>query len=271
MFSESDTPLWLLLKNVWNVPYEEIGTYCGIEGQLYLALHLAMGGGLFILAILGTTVLIPIYAIGQSSVNKDMNNLSVAHIIDDEDLMSVVLVLFIIFTLVIMGSIVSYIYQVSDAYAQPSELICTIDKYTVEIKGIPHHFAPAEAAIKIRDLLQITYSYDIKTVYVVPNLAEASRIQKEIDETKKNLKHYKDFEFVKGHKDRIREPWYSKVDAIDYYTEKLDKLNQEYKTEIENGYNTTSGFAFVLCRSPICAFRLAQSWVGRDDDLKSNK
>ncbi|CAG9333013.1 TMEM63A_2 [Blepharisma stoltei] len=272
VYSESDTPLWVLMTNVWKVPYEEMGHYCGIEGQLYLAFHVAMGGGLAVLAVIGCGLLIPIYALGDTHVKKDMNNISIAHIIEQEDLMSIVLILFLVFTIIIFGTLVGYLYQVSYAHSTPSELICTIDRYTIQIKGISKAFTPDVAAQKIRDFLQMRYGYDIQSIYVVPDLAEASRLQKELEEAKKNQKHYMDFLIAKGYKEKIKPTFCGKeVDAIDYYTCEIGKLEKEYKEALENGKNITSGFAFVICKTPISTFNIIKTFKGEDDELQSNK
>ena len=73
VFSESDTPLYNLLRGVWNVPYDEMGFYCGLEGKLYLALNMILGQAMAFMAIIGCIVLIPVYVFGDSEVDKEMN------------------------------------------------------------------------------------------------------------------------------------------------------------------------------------------------------
>ena len=116
VFSESDTSLTELFRGVWNVPFDEIGFYCGLEGKLYLALQRVLAQSIAIMMLIGCIVLIPIYVYGDSEINKQMNAISMAHIIGNDDLMAVVLVYFIIFTFAAFGIILFYMRQVSKAY-----------------------------------------------------------------------------------------------------------------------------------------------------------
>lgn len=148
-----------------------MGYYCGIEGQLYLALHLVLAGGICAMALLGTAVLIPVYAYyGESEVNKQMNYISIAHIINEYEAMSIVLVFFVIYSIMLFAIISAYIRYVSHVHSRPSEISNTINKYTVEIHGIPHHIKPFQAENEILAVFTPKYNNDIHKIYVVPDL-----------------------------------------------------------------------------------------------------
>lgn len=261
VFSESDTPLFDLLRSVWNVPYEEIGYYCGLEGKLYLSLQLTLARVVFLMAILGDSVLVPVYSIGTTTVDKQMNYFSMAHIIENEDLMAVVLIYFFLFSVIPLIAIFLYLQEVSTAYAMPSELNCNINKYTLEIRGLPHYIPPKEAALEIKDLLIEQFPDDILSVYSPPNFSHAYSLHLQLIEAKKELVHYTEYLKCKNERATYREAFYkSKVDAILYFQQLVDRLNKEIAFELEDKKNQSSGFAFVVCRTPASTFKILKGF-----------
>lgn len=272
VFSESDTPLMNLFRNVWNVPYEEIGFYCGLEGKLYLALHKVLAQSVALMAAIGCIVLIPIYYFGDSEIDKEMNMISMAHIIQNDDKMAVVLIYFVLFSVIALGAIFLYYRQVYQAYSMPSELICTINKYTIEIRGLPQDVSPSDAAIEVKDLLCEQFPSDIQSVYVVPNLADSYVIHLEIEEAKKELLHYQEYVKSKGEKAMIRENFYSKqVDAIGFYQDKIQELMKKYSEEIELRKDQCSGYAYVLAKNPMTALKIVSTFKSNSRFFNSDK
>jgi hypothetical protein len=268
VFSESDTPLIDLLRNVWNVPYEEISYYCGLEGKLYLALQMTLCKIVLLMAILGCSVLVPVYSIGTTTVDKEMNYFSMAHIIESNDLMAVVLIYFFLFSLFPLISIFLYLQEVSTAYAMPSELSCNINKYALEIRGLPHDIPPSEVALEVRDLFVEQFPEEILSVYSPPNYAHAFALHLSLQEAKKELLHYNEHLKSKKERPKYRESFFSKkVDAIEHFQELVEKLNKELIIEIEKKKNECSGFAFVLCRTPAGTFKVLKEFQRTTDYL----
>ncbi|CAG9327402.1 TMEM63C_2 [Blepharisma stoltei] len=271
IYSESDTPLRVLFKNVWKIPFSEMSYYSGIEGQLYLALHLVLGGGMIAFAVLGCGILIPVYAYyGESEIDKSMNYISMAHILDQYDIMAVVLVFFVLFTILMFVVISAYIGHASTIHSKPSELVNTINKYTFEIWGIPSNIKPPQATKEVFELLRSQYGNDIQSVYIVPDLADAAKIKLELDEAKARLQHFKDYYLVKGEYAKISPKLCGeKIDAIQYYETIVKDLTLRLNAATEYGKNESSGIAYVLCKSPIVAFNVVQKFQGKKDSLNS--
>ena len=272
VFSESDTPLLSLLRSVWNVPYEEMGFYCGLEGKLYLALHRVLAQCVSAMALIGCAVLIPVYCYGNSDIDKDMNIISMAHIVNEDDLMAAVLVFFILFTFMGLGLIFLYIRQVFTAYSMPSELICTINKYTIEVRGLPKDISPKDAAIEMKEMLNEQFPGEIQSIYVVPHLGSAYSIHLEIEEAKKELLHYQEYVKYKGERATMREHMCGKsVDAITYFQDKQQELSKKLSEEIELHKEECSGYAYILASNPFSAFRIMKNFRPNTQFLNSHK
>lgn len=261
VFSESDTPLFDLLQSVWSVPYEEISYFCGLEGKLFLALQKTLAIIVFTMGLLGCLILVPVYSVGTATVDKEMNYFSMAHIVDNEDLMAVVLIFFFLFSVIPLIAIFLYIQEVQTAYSMPSEISCNINKYTLEIKGLPLNINPKDAAIEVKEIFAEQFPDDILSVYVPPNLAKAYGLHLELQEAKKELMHYHDYLKHKNERATFREHFFSsKRDAIEYFQEKVDRLTKEMMIEYELKKGECCGFAFVLCKTPASTFDIMKTF-----------
>ena len=271
VFSESDTSLTELFRGVWNVPFDEIGFYCGLEGKLYLALQRVLAQSIAIMMLIGCIVLIPIYVYGDSEINKQMNAISMAHIIGNDDLMAVVLVYFIIFTFAAFGIILFYMRQVSKAYSMPSELICTINKYVIEIRGIPNDINPKDAAIDLKDIMCEQFPGSIQSVYVVPNLSSAFALHLQIEEAKKEIYHYQEYLKYKKEKATYKEHFYSDpVDAIEHFQQVYQELRKLYDVEYEKNKDLCAGYAYALAKSPLEALNIVNNFKASSTLLNCN-
>jgi Calcium-dependent channel, 7TM region, putative phosphate/Cytosolic domain of 10TM putative phosphate transporter/Late exocytosis, associated with Golgi transport len=272
VFSESDTPLIDLLRGVWSVPFSDIGFYCGIEGKLYLAFLKTMGQMMAVLCSLGLCVLIPVYLLGNSEVNKDMNYISMAHIIEESYLMIVVLVFFFIFTFIILGFIGLYTREVVKAYSMPSELICSINKYTIELRGLPIDMEPGQVAIELKEMFCEQFPEDIQSIYVVPNISEAYRLHLKLEEANKEHLHYLEYLRQKGERAKIRRKYLSfSIDAISYYQEKRLKLAKKFNIQFESHREECSGYAYILCKTPFAAINVKNNFERTTDFLNCKK
>lgn len=272
VFSESDTPLFELLHSVWQVPYEEISYFCGLEGKLYLALQKTLAIIVSVMGLLGCLILVPIYSVGKATVDKEMNYFSLSHIIDNEDLMAVVVIFFFLFSVIPLIAIFLYIQEVQTAYSMPSEIACNINKYTLEVKGLPININPKEAAMEVKEIFAEQFPNDILSVYVPPNYAKAYNLHLELQEAKKELLHYHEYLKCKNERATYREHfWQTKKDAIEYYQEKVDKLTKEMTSECEVKKGECSGFAFVLCRTPAVTFEIMKNFQRTSSFLNCDK
>ena len=273
VFSESDTPLSGLVKLVWEIPYSEMGHYCGVEGQLYLALHKVVGLGLGLMAVVGCSILLPIYALGENEVDEDMNQLSMAHIIYQDDMMATSLIFLFLFSAAVLGMVAFYIKEVSVAMAIPTELSVTIDRYTVEIKNLPTDQEPSGLSKDVLELLKTEYEGDLLGVYVVPDYSEAYSVFVEKKDCEVRLEHYKNFEYNKGYKKKLKKYiWFGEeYDAIQYYQSKITSLSQKFEKIKQENKSRCSGYGYLVCKTPSVAHRIITDFKGSKDFLNSNK
>ena len=86
-----------------------------------------------------------------------------------------VLVFFFVYSVMAFAAVALYIREITYLQSLPTDLMCSIDRYTVEIKGIPHSSNPVNVGRNIFSLLAKDFSNEIRSVYVVPDLARAYR------------------------------------------------------------------------------------------------
>ena len=270
VFSESDTSLWTLMKVVWSVPYAEIHKYCGLEGKLYLALHQTLAKGFLLMAVTACVILIPIYA-ADDDINDDYNNLSMQHIIQQEDKMSSVLIFFLIFTVLGVMMTIVYVKHLSEAYCAEDDLSCAIDRYTVQVQGLPNG-NPQLLQDSVRHIIDEEFPDHVQAVYVVPNLYKAYRAKMALKEAEHQLDRYTEYWETHSKRRKIRiKKCSKKLDAIEFYQNEVYKYQEVYERERDVGKSLCSGTAFLLCDTSISAYNLVQKFRGTTDVLDSHK
>lgn len=173
------------------MPYAEVSEYCGVEGQFYLTLHLVLGAGLAVMAVAACAVLVPVYLAGHSKIDADMNTVSMAHILYQNDLMAVVLVFFLLFSVFALCIVVAYVYYISVMYTTQAGESRTIDRYTIEIRKLPLFMPRDDLQTVITDLMNVSFLECIQDIYVVPDYAKAYKASRKLEEAKYQLKRYK--------------------------------------------------------------------------------
>ena len=273
VFSESDTPILQLMKLVWSIPYRDMNRHCGVEGQLYLALHMVMGFGLGIMAVFGCGVLLPVYASGSNKVEDDMNKLSIAHILQNDDMMGSVVFFLFFFSTGIIGIIVAYCKYVHLALNTPTELNLTIDRFTVEIQNLSRKLDPNTAVEMLYDMLKQQFGEEVLSVYVVPNFALAYQLNEKKKLCESKLRHYRTFEETKGYRKQFKKYklFGEKFDAIEYLENKVAEYQIKCQEATHEGRTKSSGFAFVVCRSNDSAVNVLRNLKRNNDQLKSSK
>ncbi|CAG9328898.1 unnamed protein product [Blepharisma stoltei] len=98
IYSESETPVWKLLKIVWRTGLMDIHEKCGLLAYIYLSLLWQIIIFLSIVCILGIPSLVPIYFSGNGLPDESTNKEGIANILDDEYLMIAPILYYIFFS-----------------------------------------------------------------------------------------------------------------------------------------------------------------------------
>jgi positive regulator of sigma E activity len=195
IFSEYEDSLYELHSKVWNTPLKEIPKYCGLEGKNYLILHKQISILLCIMVCIDIPILIPIYTTGEES-EDDMERMGIANIILTSDLLIAPIVF------IFLNSILSYILiyaYLKEANQRGIEVFCTqrelltIEKYTIEVFGIPKQYKAKDINEEFKRVFQGEFKDIYIEGYVVPDYTDAYIDKIKIEKIQERLDYYNNY------------------------------------------------------------------------------
>ncbi|CAG9328895.1 TMEM63C_3 [Blepharisma stoltei] len=272
VFSDSDTPFLEVVKHVWETSLQDIYSRCGIEAYMYIGLHIQIIIVLLTMIAIGATALIPIYFQGNGVSEDNLNREGIANVMNDSYSMVAPIVYSIVFSFLGYGLVYIVIKTVSNK-AFPANI--PIFSYAVELRGFNRDIAPEIIQPKLLEKFKKEFEDDVLGVYVVPNYTESYEAYLAINEAKGQLRKYslkleKSIQKGKMKRPMIRPRFFrSKVDAIEYYSGKVEKYQIIYENKLGEGKKGNTGYAYIMCRTPSAAENVKKHFKRNIDDLNS--
>jgi|688.fasta_scaffold1126720_1 hypothetical protein len=108
-FIESTHSMGTLMSQVYTIPKAELPEKLSYLAFLYIELHYLLILVLIGMTVIGLVILIPVYNSGNLTHENNMDRLSMANVITDEDYLIVPIVVLVVFSLMLY--LVSYLFN----------------------------------------------------------------------------------------------------------------------------------------------------------------
>ncbi|CAG9318135.1 TMEM63A_5 [Blepharisma stoltei] len=256
IFSESDTPLMLLFKSVWNTSLQDIYEKCGSEAYVYLALQWKIIKSLFLMCLIGVTVLVPVYSQGKRIHETGLEETGIGNILEEPNYMVAPLIYFIPFS--IFGYFLVY-RVLKEVTTKSQQNKIQLFNYVLEISDLPKDKACEFIKTMVNNILQKDFRDNIVSIYVVPNLAKLYRTHNKLEEAKEKAEHYALYDETHQTKKKIKllGKW---IDAQMFYEKLVEKYSKKYEDLLAKGPVGNSGFCYVTFRTTQSAEN-AKKWL----------
>lgn len=190
ILSESESDLVSLHTEVWQIPLRDMAKYCGLEGRNYLILHKYFIILLSVMVCIDIPVLIPLYSSGNEETNH-LERIGIANILFTEVGLSVPIVFIFINSILTYGLIYEYLKETNQRGIE-RELL-TVDKYTIEVFGLPQHYTAKQIQPEFKKVFQDEFEEAILEGYVVPDYTDAYIDMQKLQKIQLKLDHYNSY------------------------------------------------------------------------------
>ena len=195
VLAEGEIGLYELHSKVWHTPLREIPKYCGLEGKNYLILHKQISILLCIMVCIDIPILIPIYSTGLES-EEDMEKMGIANIMFTRDLLIAPIMFIFLNSILSYILIYAYLRETNqsgvEVYYMQRELL-TIDKYTIEVFGIPKQYRAKDINEEFKRAFKDEFKdMDIEG-YVVPDYTDAYIDRMKLEKIQERLDYYNSY------------------------------------------------------------------------------
>lgn len=263
---EGEYSLWELLKKVNRMSLEEVHLAIGEWGFIYLTLHKYIIWTLSVLCLSGCSILLIVYACGDTEVEDTFHAVGISHILEQPDYLAAP-VFFLVAFAIVLYVFASYYY--SAATNSENDLITPPQRFAMLISKIPRHFPPSFLNDTIQKMLTYKYGSGIISVYTIPQYEHAYSFQLELEEYQEKLKFYQHELNEKGIESTIWTSELKRVNAIDYCETQIIALKEKVQKAKEEATYLNSGHAYVACKTQSLAKEIITFRVERDDVLST--
>jgi len=189
MIEEQKLNAWQIWKEVYKVSDNEIIAARTPEALIYLKLHKRLATAFAILAVLGCSILIPLYAQGDDFDDELIKTATIANILDEtEYIIGMVLCLFI-FTIIIYFILIKS-YAESMKYKKLNR--CRLEERSIEITNFDGEISVEEATKLISDKCNEIIPGSVDTVKVAPVCKQLYALLLKMKDVRENLEYYKE-------------------------------------------------------------------------------
>ena len=267
VLSESDTDFKTIIRRVWNTSLSEIFTLCGLEAYIFLAVHIQIIVGLGIMTVLGFSVLIPIYVQGNGDIKNQLESTGISNVLHDNHYLIASAVFFGVFS----GLGYFMVYIIIKLISKKSlDNNIPLETYAVEIRGIPRNLKPEESTALLKNKLQSEFGEDVLEVYVVPDFTKSYIAHKKSGEYRMKLQHFREYYETHNRRPYASETRFGKQeDAIELYSRLLEEEANKFEECLNEGNEFNTGYAYVICVTPLAAQRVRKNFKRRKDELNS--
>lgn len=245
ILNEHDVPYIQALKNILKEPHEKKIAMIGKESWAFLQVHKIIAYVLVSFTIFGWAPLIAVYITGSTSVDSDVDQTSFKHVSDEDELLAAPMVFLFTFTVIYSVVLVLMVKRFIFHASQQPEAERPVAANILMAEGLPKNLNGPEQSLVLGQIINEKYS-EASGVYIIPNYAKAQRTSMLIKELRETIAVLQEREEILGQQELVRPKLCaSKVPAIPFHRNKLEKLEAKLAKNLNNGRNISSGQAFI--------------------------
>lgn len=196
--NEKSLPFSSILHKLHEINDQELIENLGRFPLDYISFNRLSYTTVTIIGILGVSILIPLYSIGNDNVKNDMDSIGISHAITQEDLLATPVLFVVLFSVCLYYFIYRYA-KVCLSKGNKGEVINKqikpISEFTVWVWGLPKNRSAAHIQQEFDRIVYMHASPDsIEFTYVVPNYTQAYQQHLKILHYENSLTYHTQYE-----------------------------------------------------------------------------